>query len=142
MDAKIGRRALRRLEAARHNGYLDAICAEPSEIVRAHGRWCWRLRIPFVWFERQSPRSRYGSLYLEMFSTVHTLTPAGQRALRELSDHATVSAGHGCWRGIPIPELDRMAREAYRKASQAGNYRPQTTDAGKPGTRTAVAAAA
>jgi len=142
MDAKFGTRARRRLETARDRGYLDATRAGPSELVRAHGLWCWRLRIPLIWFERRSPHSRFGSLHLEMFTTAHRLTQAGQSALSCLSEHATVCTGEACWRKVPIPELDRLAREAYRKATQAGNYHSKAAVIEKPRPRVAVAAVA
>src|ERR1044072_3652359 len=108
-----GRRR-RRLEAAREKGYLDAACPDAQELARWHGRWCWRLRLPLVWLERHSPRSRYGRLHLEMFTAAHLLTAEGQAAMRSLWRGAGVTAHDASWSRIPLPELDRMAHRVLR----------------------------
>jgi hypothetical protein len=111
----------RRLRLARENGFLDAACRDQQTLVKAYGLWCWRLRIPMVWFERQSPYSRYGLLHLEMLTTPHTLTVAGQAALRGLAP-AQVSAHEAAWRRIPRASLAGLAHAAFRAAAHAGNY--------------------
>src|SRR5690242_5922151 len=104
-----------------------------------HGLWCWRLRIPFMWMERRSPRSRYGRLYLEMFTTANVLTSEGEDALRASGHHPEVSAYGGCWDKVPLKELDRLAHRLFRVVTKAGNY--QARDAKNAPLRVAAAAA-
>jgi len=112
----------RRLQQAHENGYLDASCRGNGAIVKAHGLWCWRLKVPMVWFERRSPSSRFGRLRLDMLTTPNTLTGAGQTALKALGDGA-ISADEAVWEGVPLPRLAKMAHAAFRAAVQAQNYR-------------------
>ena len=72
------------LDRARRNGYLE-ISREPRpDLVRAHGLWCWKLRIPFLCFARDSPRSRFGTVRLDLFTTPHLLTEPGRTELTHL----------------------------------------------------------
>ena len=138
MYPTISGRQRRRLELARETGWLDARCRDHAEIVRIHGRWCWRLRIPFVWMERRSPRSRYGRLHLEMFTTGNVLTAQGEATLRALGSR-DVSAYGACWSRVPIKELDELARQVFRVATKSGNY--QARDVKNTPQRVAAAAA-
>jgi hypothetical protein len=107
---------------AHENGYLDATCRDNRAIVKAHGLWCWRLKVPMVWFERHSPRSRFGCLHLEMLTTPHMLTGAGQAALKALSQ-AQVSPHGALWERVPLARLDTLAHAAFRAAVQPRNHR-------------------
>ena len=115
-------RERRRLQLAHENGYLDATCRDNRAIVKAHGLWCWRLKVPMVWFERHSPRSRFGRLRLDMLTTPNMLTGAGQSALKSLGD-IQASPHDALWERVPLPRLRKMAHAAFRAAVQAGNYR-------------------
>jgi hypothetical protein len=112
----------RRLHLAHENGYLDATCRDNRAILKAHGLWCWRLKVPMVWFERNSPHSRFGRLHVDMLTTPHMLTGAGQAALKAL-DPAKVSPHDALWEGVPLTRLDKLAHAALRAAVQPQNYR-------------------
>jgi hypothetical protein len=75
-----------------------------------------------VWFERHSPRSRFGCLRLDMLTTPHMLTGAGQAALKAL-DSTKVSPHDALWERVPLPRLDKLAHAAFRAAVQPQNYR-------------------
>jgi len=122
MAAPLTRGARRRLQQAHESGYLDATCRDNGAIVKAHGLWCWRLKLPMVWFERNSPRSRFGRLRLDMLTTPNMLTGAGQAALKALGE-GPVSAHDAVWESVPLPRLKKMAHAAFRAALQAQNYR-------------------
>jgi len=85
-----GTRERRRLDRAREKGYLDARCRNNQKVIEAFGLWCWRLKVPMVWFERQTPRSKYGRVHLELFTTANRLTANGQAAIQSLCDGLTV----------------------------------------------------
>jgi len=85
--------------------------------------WCWRLKIPMVWIEFRTPRSRYGRVRLDMFTTPNRLTPAGQAAMNALGQ-ARASPHDACWERIPLRELDRFANSVFRAATRRGNYEP------------------
>jgi hypothetical protein len=126
MAASLTPRERRRLQQAHENGYLDATCRENRAVVKAHGLWCWRLKLPMVWFERQSPRSRFGSLRLDMLTTPNMLNGAGQNALKALGV-TRVSAHEALWGRVPLPRLDRLAHSALRAALQTQHYRLNRT---------------
>jgi hypothetical protein len=114
-------RQRRRLRLARENGFLDAGCPNPDALLQAYGLWCWRLRIPMVWLERQTPHSRYGVVHLEMMTTPHRLNGAGEAALQALSP-VRISANEGAWQGIPRKGLAKLGNAVFRAAIRAGNY--------------------
>ncbi len=118
-------RERRRLERAREYGYLDAKVRENQNLVRAYGLWCWQLKIPMVWMERQSPYSRFGRVRLEMFTTPNLLTPNGRSALKALAPSAqvAVSSHDGCWARVPLAKVAGLAKAAFRGAVTVGNYR-------------------
>jgi hypothetical protein len=119
-------RARGRLQRARETGYLDAAC--DPELPAVHSQWCWRLKIPVIWMERCSPRSRYGRVHLDLFTTPHALTAAGRDALTMLTDRlaiagaATVTAHDACWKRVPIARMEDLARAVFRAANRPGNY--------------------
>ena len=112
----------RRLQQAHDNGYLDATCRDNQSIVKAHGLWCWRLKLPMVWFERDSPHSRFGRLRLDMLTTPHMLTGPGQTALKALGD-GKISAHDAIWERVPLARTAKTAHAAFRAAIQVPNYR-------------------
>lgn len=122
MTVPLTPRERRRLQQAHDVGYLDATCRQNQAVVKAHGLWCWRLKVPMVWFERCSPRSRFGSLRLDMLTTPNMLTGAGQTALKGLGK-GRVSAHDAVWDGVPLPRLAKMAHTAFRVAIQTPHYR-------------------
>lgn len=134
LSETIGGRERRRLQAARENGYLDRRRLSVARIAETYASWCWRLKIPLVWFERRSPRSRYGRVYLDLFTTPNVLTTGGQSAMRALG---TVPGGKGqvrisphdaCWERVPLAKLDELAKAVLRAATKAGNYRQNSPE--------------
>jgi hypothetical protein len=116
-------RERRRLAQAHENGYLDATCRENRAIVKTHGLWCWRLKLPMVWFERHTPRSRFGRLRIDLLTTPNVLTGAGQAALKALGVDQ-VSPHEAVWERVPLPRLTKLAHAAFRAVVQSGHYRP------------------
>ena len=115
-------RARTLLDRARCNGYLETTGASRSALLRAHGFWCWKLRIPMVCYERNSPHSRYGSVRLDLFTTTHLLTAAARGELAKLSGSAAITPYDGVWRNVPKKELESVARAVYRIATRRGSY--------------------
>ena len=114
------------MQQAHENGYLDATCRDNGAILKQHGLWCWRLKVPMVWFERYSPRSRFGRLRLDMLTTPNMLNGAGQAALKALGD-GRFSPHDAVWERVPLLLLAKMAHAAFRAAVQAQNYRLNRT---------------
>jgi hypothetical protein len=112
----------RRLSLARENGYLNARCREGHKLLAAYAQWCWRLRIPVVWSERCSPRSRYGRVRLDLFTTPNRLTADCQADMLSLSRRVTTSPHDACWERIPLGQLDRLAAAVFRASTRPGNY--------------------
>jgi hypothetical protein len=121
-------RARSLLDRARVNGYLNANSEARPALIRAHGFWCWKLRVPLICFQRNSPRSRVGSVHLDLFTTPHVLTAQGLAELATLPGHATLSHYDGVWTNVPAAHLESVARSVYRTATRRGNYtlRPST----------------
>jgi hypothetical protein len=112
-----------RMRAARENGFLNARCSGPRRLIEAFSLWCWLLKIPMVWEEGLSPRSRYGRLRLDLFTTSNSLTAAGQAEIQSLRP-ARASPHDACWDRVPLRELDGLAKRVYRAATRAGNFEP------------------
>jgi len=129
-EIKLGGRARTRLRVARENGYLDARCRGSQELVEAYSLWCWRLKLPCVWFARQSPRSEYGRIRVEMFTTANILTLCGQAEIGRLCAASAVGGRQlvsphdiACDR-IPVRRLDQLAHSVFRAVTRNGNYEP------------------
>jgi hypothetical protein len=122
-DAHLAGRQRARLRLARENGYLNARCAAHQLLVQAFSLWCWRLRIPMVWLEYRTPRSRYGRVHLDMFTTSNRLTAAGQAEMVALGQ-ARASPHDACWERVPLRDLERLASSVLRAAVRPGNYEP------------------
>jgi hypothetical protein len=81
-----------------------------------------------IWFERSTPRSRYGRLHLDFLTTANRLTAAGQAEMRSLGAGrgprvpTRVSAHEVSWEHVPFDEIERFASAAYRAATRIGNY--------------------
>ncbi|HEY1494236.1 MAG TPA: hypothetical protein VGF49_06815 [Candidatus Solibacter sp.] len=112
-----------RLRRARESGYLNATCRSREAMCDAHSFWCWRLRLPVVWFERISPRSRYGRVKVDLFTTPNVLSPKGEAELRGLGGRLPVSitCHDVTWPRVPCHQLQELARLALRTALRAGN---------------------
>lgn len=116
------------LERARASGYLNAISRSGLNILRVYGFWCWTLRVPLIWFERQSPRSKYARIHLELFTTPNALTQEGQAELAsigrkyELRGSVTLSPADGIWEHVPIGRVEELSRRILRIATRLGNY--------------------
>ena len=144
LEAQLAGRQRTRLRVARENGYLDARCAVNQRLVETFSLWCWRLKIPMVWLELCTPRSRYGRVRLDMFTTANMLTDAGQAGMQALGP-ARTSPHDACWERVPAGELHRLASSVFRAATRAGNYEPNRSSfvvnlhRQSPGKRLAVA---
>ncbi len=110
------------LDRARASGCLNAAGASRADLLRAYGLWCWKLRIPLVSFERNTPRSKFGSIRLDLFTTGHLLTERGRNELTTLPGRATISPYDGVWEKVPAAGLENVARAVYRVATRRGNY--------------------
>jgi hypothetical protein len=124
-----------RLRRARERGYLNAVCRSPQAIRDAYSFWCWRLRLPVVWFERLSSRSRYGRVGLELFTTPNVLTGQGEAELLglierlNLSSPLSISSHEATWTRVPLRDTEELARLALRTVLRPGNYeRGETRD--------------
>lgn len=117
-----GNRGWRRLERARENGYLDARCRNSKKVKESFGLWCWRLKIPLVWFERQSPHSKYGRVHLDLFTTSNRLTPAGREAIQTLcatvapKGQVKISAHNADCDRVPLARVEDLAKAIFRSA--------------------------
>jgi hypothetical protein len=116
------------LDRARENGQLNAGHPSREEILRDYGFWCWKLRIPMVCYERNTPRSRHGSVTLDLFTTRYLLTPRGLDELQALADKlripasVTVSRYDALWQEVPKSSLEDLARAVFRTATRFGNF--------------------
>ena len=127
-------------------GYLDARCRNSQQVVERFGLWCWRMKIPMVWFDRQSPRSRYGRVHLELFTTANRLTAGGQEAVQALCSAVTVQrksnvSSHSAYCGfVPLDKIEDLARAIFRSAVRS--CEPDARDAGRsvPGSWRAASA--
>lgn len=100
---------------------MDARCAAPADVTRAHAFWCWRLRLPLVVMERKSPRSRFGRVTLDLFPTAHALTRRGQAEMERLGA-VRVSPHDAVWEDVPAARIEEVARTVLRAATRPGNY--------------------
>jgi hypothetical protein len=143
-DAGLNGWEKRRLRLARENAYLDARRPDSQRIAKSYGAWCWRLKIPLVWYERESPRSRYGRVSLDLFTTPNILTTAGQGAMKEIPSSlktpalAKVSPNDATWDHVPVRKLEEFAKAAFRTALKPNHYRPNRAkllrmESAKPG---------
>jgi len=141
--ADFGGRDRRRLQVAREKGYLDARCASGPKLLRAYGKWCWRLKLPVVWFERQTLHSKFGRVYLELFTTPNILTAAGEAELQELAtrhsgSRVQVTPNDACWEHVRVDVAEKLAYAVFRATLRVGNYQLSASklgsaDAVRPG---------
>jgi hypothetical protein len=107
----------------------------PARVAAAYRFWCWRLRVPMVWFERQGARSRYGRLHLDLTTTHHLLSEKGQEQLNELMERfglkreAVVSPFEGVWDDVPVRRIEEFAHSVFRIATRLRNYELHTGNA-------------
>jgi hypothetical protein len=126
-EPQLGGRDRTRLERARANGYLNAACRSGRRLARAHAFWCWRLRVPLIWFEPNSRYSRYGRLHLDLFPILCALTEQGQREIADLlrrlclPGRVVVSPDDAHWEQVPRRRLEELARAVQRTAVRLGN---------------------
>ena len=124
----------RRLRQAHEDGFLDATCPDNQALVKAHGLWCWRMKLPMIWFERRTPHSRFGRLRLDMMTTPNVLTGAGQSALKEVGE-GKITAHDAFWELVPLNRAARMAHAAFRAATLVKHYRVNRAPVSKIDTR-------
>jgi hypothetical protein len=111
-----------RLRRAREEGYLEVRAPDGAETLRVHGAWCWRLRLPVVWWERISPRSRYGRVRLDLLTTAERLTEVGHTEMGSLAPWvAAVSRDDATWDRVPLGELRYLAGRVLHAAVRPGN---------------------
>jgi len=131
--AHFGGRQRRRLTNARETGYLNAACQGAEMLIAAHARWCWRLHVPVVWTERLSPRSRFGRVRLDLFTTPYRLSAEGQVELQEIAPGAVTSPHDARWSRVALRDLDWLAAAVLRIATRSENLQPlRTYPAGCP----------
>ena len=117
-----------RLARARERGYLDLRRAGTHHLLRAYSLWCWRLKLPVVWLERRSPRSKYGRVRLDMFTTGSKLTAIGRSEMTlfgvryESTSSVVVSPHDACWDRVPLKGLEALAHAVLRTVLRAGNH--------------------
>jgi hypothetical protein len=112
-----------RLARARELGYLDARPAGAHRLIPAYSFWCWRLKLPAVWLEKRSPRSRLARVRLDMFTTASVLTARAQSELAALHAHPPALSAHDAfWDRVPMREAESLARTALRTAVRPGNH--------------------
>jgi hypothetical protein len=115
---------------AHETGYLDVRSADGSALLEAYAFWCWRRRVPMVWFERRTRHSKYGRLHLDMFTTPFRLSPRGRAAMEAAQDstgrnaHPSVSFHDACWNWIPLNQLGLIAQRVVASATRTGHYEP------------------
>uniref|UniRef100_Q02A13 Uncharacterized protein n=1 Tax=Solibacter usitatus (strain Ellin6076) TaxID=234267 RepID=Q02A13_SOLUE len=110
-----------RLRRARESGYLNAACQSHEAIRDAHSFWCWRLRLPVVWFERLSPRSKYGRVQVDLFTTPNVFTRQGEAELLRLACPGSISSHEASWPRVPLGQLEELARLALRATLRPSN---------------------
>jgi len=79
------------------------------------------MRLPVVWTERHSPRSRFGRIRLDLFTTPYRLTAEAQAELREITPGAVISPHDGRWDRIPLRDLHLLAPAILRAATRSAN---------------------
>ncbi len=134
---KLTGRERARVARAQQNGYLNATCQAREAVREAYGLWCWRLRIPAVWFERQAARSRYARVGLEMFTTPNALTGQGAALIRAIGEQfegprISVSPHDAALERIPFARAGQAARAVFRAAMQPGSCAPGEQQASPP----------
>jgi hypothetical protein len=122
LETNLKPRQRTRLRQARENGYLDARGPDSAILLKAYGLWCWLLRLPVVWFERQSPYSRYGRVRLDLFTTANQLSEQGLAEMQGLAPGAAdISPHDGVWSRVKRGSLQELAGRVMRAAVRAGN---------------------
>jgi hypothetical protein len=125
-------RGLSRLQRARIDGFLNATGKFHDALLKHHGFWCWRLRLPQIWYERNSPRSRYGCLYVDLSTTANRFTHHGIAELASVAERLCVprpsvlTLFEARWENIPVQRLDDLGRVVLRVAMRLGNYELKT----------------
>lgn len=117
----------KRLERAREAGYLDARCRNGRQVTESFGLWCWRLKIPMVWLERNTPRSKFGRVHLEMFTTTNRLSTNALSTFQALGARE-VSAYVVRFERVPLKQLTELARLVFRAATRAGASEPNRSE--------------
>jgi len=112
---------------AREIGYLNAACQDAEMLITAYARWCWRLHVPMVWTERISPRSRYGRVRLDLYTTPYRLAAEGQVELQGIAPGAATSPHDARWEHVALRDLDWLAAAVLRIATRSGNLQPLHT---------------
>ena len=118
------------LERARRTGCLDQRNQHRDAVRREYERWCRTMKIPIVRILRQSPRSRFSIVVLEMYTTPNTLSAEGQEAVVHACEKAcrrperSLSAFGGEFHGSLNPAALKFAREIFRLATHLGYYLP------------------
>ncbi len=116
-----------RLRRARESGYLNA-AGSRDKVVEAHSFWCWRMRVPLVWYDRKSARSRFGRLHLELHMTPYALTANGMVELEGaaarcgIRPQVRISDRDAIWEDVPLPQIESLARTVFRIVLRVGNY--------------------
>ncbi|HZU28559.1 MAG TPA: hypothetical protein VFA04_23745 [Bryobacteraceae bacterium] len=125
------------LRRAQDEGWLNAGTNGGNRLVRAYGRWCWRVRIPMVWFERRSAHSRYCRVHLDMFTTAHAVSEQGLAEIIAFLPDARTSVHDVRAEWVRGSDAGTVAGRLFRAATRKGNY--ELCSRGAPGSRAAGA---
>jgi hypothetical protein len=134
-EQELGGRDRSRLRRARADGYLNAMCRAHDDVIRAFSFWCWKLRLPVVWFVRNTPRSKYGRVSLDLFTTPSVLTTRGEIELKalgrrfQLDSTLWITAHDASWDHVPVGRLEELARAVLRIVTRNGNCQLQESEA-------------
>lgn len=122
METGLTPRQRTELRRARENGYLDARAAGAANLLMAFSLWCWRLKLPVVWLERNSPRSRYGRVRLDLYTTSNRLSVEGQAQMQGIVPGAVdISPHDALWSHVPLANLGPLAARVLKTALRPGN---------------------
>lgn len=81
-----------------------------------------------VWFGRRTPRSKYGRVHLEMFTTANRLTASAQDALQALWPQAQMSSHNVRLDRVPLKQINELARAVFRAATRTGSAEPNRSE--------------
>ena len=92
-------------------------------MLQEYGLWCWRLKIPMAWYERMTPRSRFGRVHVEFLTTWLKLSSRGLAAMREVCGEwkGHVSSEEIICERVPLGRLEELTAKVLRVARRKGN---------------------
>ncbi len=121
-NARVSARSSR-LESAYECGYLDATASGGRALLQAFGLWCWRMKVPMIWFERLSPRSKFSRISVEFFTTWFRLSADGLASVKAACGEwdCQVNADQAVFRRVPSGKVEVIAVMIRRLVTRAGS---------------------